>query len=183
MTFPCRTSGAGRTRLHEFVDTAHPEVIRLMERDGEIKQETESFSGRSCWSTSPWVHRAENMPGNSRQLLRRRIKGVRETSKVTRAMEMIASARMRRTEQRAVEARPYADTNDPSHGTRGWPMPGASHTSVPADAGEGRTLVVHMTTDKGLCGGLNARLNHSLGAFILGGDGSRECRDCRQKGA
>lgn len=107
------------------------------------------------------------MPGNSRQLLRRRIKGVRETSKVTRAMEMIASARMRRTEQRALEARPYA--------TRMTHLMGL----VSADAqvrllhpylqhqDSARALVVHFTTDKGLCGGLNSRLNHSLGAFVL----------------
>jgi len=74
---------------------------------------------------------------------------------------------MRRTEQRALEARPYA--------TRMTYLMGL----VSADAHmrllhpylqtqeSARTLVVHFTTDKGLCGGLNSRLNHSLGAFVL----------------
>lgn len=106
------------------------------------------------------------MAGN-RHHFRRRIRSVTETAKVTRAMEMIASARMRRAEQRALDARPYAMRLSELMGlvigetrVRGG-APWLTRQEV------GRVLVVHLTTDKGLCGGLNTRLNHALGQFIL----------------
>jgi len=107
------------------------------------------------------------MAANSRQVLRRRIRSIRETSKVTRAMELIASARMRRAEQRAVSARPYAD----HLGTlmalaMSQPAIGPEHSMFRRPEG-GAALVVHFTTDKGLCGGLNSRLNHALAKFVL----------------
>jgi F-type H+-transporting ATPase subunit gamma len=82
-------------------------------------------------------------------------------------MEMIASARMRRAEQRALDARPYAMRLSELMGlvigeTRvSGGAPWLSRQEV------GRVLVVHLTTDRGLCGGLNTRLNHALGQFIL----------------
>ncbi len=103
----------------------------------------------------------------SRQQLRRRIRGVRETAKVTHAMEVVASARMRRMEERALEARPYATglgeligvVLDDARLRREHPL----LVSHDADA----VLVIHMTTDKGLCGALNTRLNQSLGRYAL----------------
>lgn len=80
---------------------------------------------------------------------------------------MIASARMRRAEQRALDSRPYAMRLSELMGLvigetriRGGD-PWLRRQEV------GRVLVVHLTTDKGLCGGLNTRLNHALGQFIL----------------
>jgi len=103
-----------------------------------------------------------------RQLLRRRIRGVRETAKVTRAMEMIANARMRRAEQRALDARPYATRLSELMGlVVGETRTRDSHPWLHRQE-VGRVLVVHVTTDKGLCGGLNSRLNQALGQFILG---------------
>jgi len=102
-----------------------------------------------------------------RHLLRRRIRGIRETAKVTRAMEMIASARMRRAEQRALDARPYAMRLNELMGlVVGEARTRDSHPWLHRQE-VGRVLVVHLTTDKGLCGGLNSRLNHALGQFIL----------------
>ena len=102
-----------------------------------------------------------------RHLLRRRIRGVRETARVTRAMEMIASARMRRAEQRALDARPYALRLTELMGlVVGDTRMRRSHPWLHRQE-TGRVLVVHLTTDKGLCGGLNSRLNHALGQFIL----------------
>ncbi|NQT05576.1 MAG: F0F1 ATP synthase subunit gamma, partial [Dehalococcoidia bacterium] len=43
------------------------------------------------------------------RVIRRRIRGVRSTSKITRAMEMIAASRMRRAQERGLAGRPYAD--------------------------------------------------------------------------
>jgi len=81
-------------------------------------------------------------------------------------MEMVASARMRRTEQRALDARPYA------HRLTGLIGEVVSQSSVLQEhpllsrIEEDPVLVLHFTTDKGLCGGLNTRLNQSLAAFL-----------------
>ena len=100
-------------------------------------------------------------------MLRRRIRGVRETAKVTGAMELIASARMRRAEQRALNARPYAKhLTELMTLTLGRAAIGPDHPFF-LRSEEGVALVVHITTDKGLCGGLNSRLNHTLGSFIV----------------
>jgi len=82
-------------------------------------------------------------------------------------MEMIASARMRRAEQRALDARPYAMRLNELMGlVVGEARTRDSHPWLHRQE-VGRVLVVHLTTDKGLCGGLNSRLNHALGQFIL----------------
>ena len=105
------------------------------------------------------------MSGNG-HVLRRRIRGVRETGKVTRAMEMVASARMRRTEQRAVEARPYAKRlSDLMGQVVGQSAVLEEHPFLNRKEEE-PVLVLHFTTDKGLCGGLNTRLNQSLADFL-----------------
>ncbi len=102
-----------------------------------------------------------------RHLLRRRIRGVLETAKVTRAMEMVANARMRRVQQRALDARPYAmRLSELMNMVVGDARTRDSHPWLHRQE-VGRVLVVHLTTDKGLCGGLNSRLNHALGQFVL----------------
>ena len=105
---------------------------------------------------------------DNRQVLRRRIRGVGETGKVTRAMEMVASTRMRRTEQRAIEARPYATRLGGLIGQ----LVGQSAVVLQehpflSRKEEEPALILHFTTDKGLCGGLNSRLNQSLADFLL----------------
>jgi len=104
---------------------------------------------------------------SNRQILRRRIRGVRETGKVTRAMEMVASARMRRAEQRAIEARPYA-TSLAALMARvvGQSSVLLEHPFIQRREEE-PVLVLHFTTDKGLCGGLNTRQNQALAQFLL----------------
>jgi len=107
------------------------------------------------------------MTGNTRQTLRLRIHGVRETAKITHAMELIAAARMRRAEQRAIDARPYAgQLAELMRITLGQTASSQEHPFF-ARPDDGVALVIHITADKGLCGGLNSRLNHMLAEFIL----------------
>ena len=105
--------------------------------------------------------------GKSRQRLRKRIRGVRETAKVTHAMEVVAGARMRRMEERAFEARPYAEGLGELIGV--VLDEGGLRREHPLliDHEADSMLVIHMTTDKGLCGALNTRLNQSLGRYAL----------------
>jgi F-type H+-transporting ATPase subunit gamma len=102
------------------------------------------------------------------QALRRRIKSVQGTVKICRAMEMVATAKMRRTQQRALAARPYSEkirqvisdlAIEPR--IRGKIPPLLEKREVK------RIGIVHIGTDRGLCGGLNTNLNRLVGEFIL----------------
>ena len=89
--------------------------------------------------------------------LRRRIKSIRNTSQITKAMQMVAAAKMRRAQQAALAGRPYAAL-----------MNGVL-AEVTANAGDfthpltevravRKRAVILVTTDKGLCGALNSNL-------------------------
>ena len=102
------------------------------------------------------------------QVLRRRIRSIQGTAKICRAMEMIATAKLKRTQQQALAGRPYAEkihqviadlAVEPS--VRGEIPPLLQKRIVK------KIAVVHITTDRGLCGGLNANLNRVVAKFIL----------------
>ncbi|MCK4222646.1 MAG: ATP synthase F1 subunit gamma [Dehalococcoidia bacterium] len=103
----------------------------------------------------------------SARALRRRVRSVRDTAKICKAMEMIATARMRRAQEQAITGRPYAEKISQV----------IAHLAAQREVGQIHPLlqrrevnniaVVHMTTDRGLCGGLNASLNHLVASFIL----------------
>lgn len=102
------------------------------------------------------------------QALRRRIRSVQGTVKICRAMEMVATAKMRRTQQRALAGRPYAEKirqviSDLAIEPRikGKTPPLLEKREVK------RIALVHIGTDRGLCGGLNTNLNRTIGEFIL----------------
>jgi F-type H+-transporting ATPase subunit gamma len=102
------------------------------------------------------------------RLIRRRIRGIQSTAKITRAMEMIATSKMRKAQERGLAGRPYAE----------------KIMQVMADLAalrrEGEEMhpllqvrpvnkigVLHITPDRGLCGGLNTNLNRKTTGFIL----------------
>ena len=104
----------------------------------------------------------------SPRLLRRRIRSVQSTAKITRAMEMIATAKMKRAQDQALAGRPYSD----KIGQIIADLAVESETSGPlhpllAKRDIKRIAIVHITTDRGLCGGLNANINRSAANFIL----------------
>jgi F-type H+-transporting ATPase subunit gamma len=98
--------------------------------------------------------------------VRRRIKGVQNIAKITRAMEMIAASKMRKAQERGLAGRPYAEKIEQV----------IADLAALSDIGQQhpllqrrevrKILVVHITPDRGLCGGLNANLNRRLGGFI-----------------
>jgi F-type H+-transporting ATPase subunit gamma len=102
------------------------------------------------------------------QTLRRRIRSIQGTTKIVRAMEMVATAKMRRTQQRALAGRPYTEkirqviadlAIDPL--IRGKILPLLQKREVK------KIALVHIGTDRGLCGGLNTNLNRVVAEFIL----------------
>ena len=102
------------------------------------------------------------------QVLRRRIRSIQGTTKIVRAMEMVATAKMRRTQQKALAGRPYTEkirqvianiAIEP--GVRGKILPLLEKREVK------KIAILHIGTDRGLCGGLNTNLNRLLAEFIL----------------
>ncbi len=89
--------------------------------------------------------------------IKRRIKSVRNTSQITKAMQMVASAKMRRAQELALKGRSYisALANVFKHLQDTITEGGASLMERRAT---GKPLVIVINTDRGLCGGLNANL-------------------------
>jgi F-type H+-transporting ATPase subunit gamma len=92
--------------------------------------------------------------------LKVRIASVKSTQKITRAMKMVAAAKLRRAQERAEAARPYAERMEAVLAGLGARM-GAAAGSVPLLAGTGsdrRHLLVVITAERGLCGGFNTNI-------------------------
>jgi F-type H+-transporting ATPase subunit gamma len=92
--------------------------------------------------------------------LRVRINSVKSTQKITSAMKMVAAAKLRRAQERAEAARPYAERME--RVLRSLAASMAREEGAPALlAGTGKDavhLVVVMTSDRGLCGGFNSTI-------------------------
>jgi len=88
--------------------------------------------------------------------LRRRIRSVRGTQQITKAMKMVASAKLRRAQAAVTQARPYADTMARVLGSLAARTE-QSHPLLESRPGTRAWLVV-VSSDKGLCGSFNANL-------------------------
>ncbi|MGD1119377.1 MAG: ATP synthase F1 subunit gamma [Dehalococcoidales bacterium] len=101
--------------------------------------------------------------------IRRRIRGAQNISKITRAMEMVAASKMKKAQERGLAGRPYSEKiQQVIADLAALPDIGLQHPLLQRRPVE-RIAIVHITPDRGLCGGLNANLNRQLATFILGG--------------
>ena len=100
--------------------------------------------------------------------IRRRIRSIENTGKVTKAMEMIAASRMRRAQASVLAGRPYSEKIQEV----------IAHLAAQPGEDEGvqpllerrpvnRIEVLHISPDRGLCGGMHSNLNRRVGQFIL----------------
>jgi len=103
---------------------------------------------------------------NIRQI-RRRIRSVQSTAKITNAMSMIAASRMRRTQQRSIQGRPYAEqiTGVLGH-LAALPQSGEALHPLLQQRPVQRIAYIHITADRGLCGPLNGNMNRAGHQFI-----------------
>jgi F-type H+-transporting ATPase subunit gamma len=103
------------------------------------------------------------------RLIRRRIRGVQNTAKITRAMEMVASSRMRKAQERGLAGRPYAQKIEQVIADLAA-LPNAENIEHPLlETREVRHIaLIHITPDRGLSGGLDANINRKTAAFVLG---------------
>lgn len=103
----------------------------------------------------------------STRILRRRIHTVENTAKICKAMEMIATAKMKRAQDQAKAGRPYSEKVSEviSHLAYHGRIGNESHPLL-QNRKTRKIAIIHFTTDRGLCGGLNANLNRVIGTFI-----------------
>jgi F-type H+-transporting ATPase subunit gamma len=99
--------------------------------------------------------------------IRTRIKSVRNTQQLTKAMKMVAASRLRKSEGRTAASRPYAGTleammRDLAAVTADVEHPFLSHIAPEVP----RVLVLFITSDRGLCGSYNTNLDKALDHFV-----------------
>jgi len=102
--------------------------------------------------------------------IRRRIRSVQNTAKITKAMELVAASKMRRAQQRALAGRPYAERLT-------WVLADLAETVSQMDPDtlhpllrrrEVKTVgIIHMAPNRGLCGGLPGNMNRRASALAL----------------
>jgi F-type H+-transporting ATPase subunit gamma len=94
--------------------------------------------------------------------IRGKIKSVQSTRKITKAMEMVAASKMRKAQERMRQARPYGDRirNIVAHLAQANPE--YKHPFVLRRNEIRNVGVILVTTDKGLCGGLNTNIQRAL---------------------
>jgi F-type H+-transporting ATPase subunit gamma len=97
--------------------------------------------------------------------IKRRIVSVKNTRKITRAMKMVAAARLRRAQQRISELRPYAIKTAELLAQVAARVEGADTHPMLARREEKKVLLVVLTSDRGLAGGFNATICKRAYAF------------------
>jgi F-type H+-transporting ATPase subunit gamma len=96
------------------------------------------------------------MPGSKE--IRSKIKSVENTRKITRAMEMVAASKMRKAQDRMRAARPYAEKIRNVAAHLSFAHPEYKHPFVVKRDSVKNVGVIVVTSDKGLCGGLNSNI-------------------------
>ena len=100
------------------------------------------------------------MAGGQERILRRRIRSIQSTKKITRAMELIAASQIVRAQNRIAGVRPYLNGIAEVAGRSRPPTPGDTPgrvLGVPESTAAGRSSLV-VVADRGLCGGYNANV-------------------------
>jgi len=108
------------------------------------------------------------MPESARDI-RRRIRSTKSIAQITRAMQQVATARLRRAQQRATAAAPYADSiREVLAGLSGSRSTEVSHPLL-AQRPVQTVGVIEVTPDRGLVGGLIANINRSVSRYVADG--------------
>jgi F-type H+-transporting ATPase subunit gamma len=97
--------------------------------------------------------------------IRRRIRSVKSTQQITRAMKMVAAARLRRAQDRIFNARPYANEMMALLSSVAARTADRSHPLL-AERPIERQLLVLVTADRGLCGAFNANLVRAAQTYL-----------------
>ena len=98
--------------------------------------------------------------------IRRRIKSVKNTQQITKAMKMVSAAKLKRAQDRVVTARPFANKMTEVLGELAKRTDENFHHPLLDMRGDQRYLLVLITADKGLCGAFNTNLTKAAQSFM-----------------
>ena len=99
------------------------------------------------------------------KIIRKRIGSVRNTQQITKAMKMVSAAKLRRAQEAAVQARPYAEKMTELLKNVSARVSREAHPLL-TPREEKKIHLVLFTSDRGLCGGYNTNLIRAAEAFI-----------------
>jgi F-type H+-transporting ATPase subunit gamma len=97
--------------------------------------------------------------------IRRRIRSVKNTQQLTKAMKTVSAAKLRRAQERVLSARPYAEQLKRVLGSLTSRIENVSHPLLEVRPEE-KILLVVVTADRGLCGAFNANILRVAAAFL-----------------
>src|SRR5258708_12639669 len=103
--------------------------------------------------------------------MRRRIKSVKNTQQITKAMKMVAAAKLKRAQDRVTASRPFAGKMSEVLGDLSSKVAGEFSHPLLDERGDEKYLIVLSSADKGLAGAFNANVIKAAQAFLKENDG------------
>lgn len=100
--------------------------------------------------------------------IRRRVRAVKSTQQITKAMKMVSSSKLRRAQERILRSRPYAQQMLRVFNNLAARTDHSRHPLLQEKPAGGRTLLIVITADRGLAGSFNANVIKGAAEFITG---------------
>ena len=143
-----------KQKLLEKVKNEKNEIIDSIQSSGKLEKEAEE----SLIQINRRVKKVKIMP--SLDDLKKRIVSVKSTQKITKAMKMVAAAKLKKAQESAEKGRPYSDKmqNIILNLTNSISDPNNAPKLLVGTGNDNTYLCVVMTADKGLCGGFNSNI-------------------------
>jgi F-type H+-transporting ATPase subunit gamma len=105
--------------------------------------------------------------------IRRRVRATKSTQQITKAMKMVSSSKLRRAQERIVRSRPYAQEMLRVFNSLATRVDASTHALLQNDPQAGRTLLVVISADRGLCGSFNTNVIKTTAQYIADHPGDR----------
>jgi len=99
--------------------------------------------------------------------IRRRVRAVKSTQQITKAMKMVSSSKLRRAQERILKSRPYAQEMLRVFNNLATRTDNAAHPLLNDDPLAARTLLIVITADRGLCGSFNTNVAKAALQFTI----------------
>lgn len=104
------------------------------------------------------------------KIVRRRIKSVQNTRKITKAMELVSASKMRRAVNSVLATRPYSILSWETVAELAHVTSNKLHPLLRVSGKVGNVLMIVVASDRGLCGGFNAQMARKVVGFVKGSD-------------
>ncbi|MDP2391518.1 MAG: ATP synthase F1 subunit gamma [Acidobacteriota bacterium] len=109
--------------------------------------------------------------------IRRRVRAVKSTQQITKAMKMVSSSKLRRAQERILRGRPYAQEMLRVFNNLATRTDSTKHPLLNDDPRAARTLLIVITADRGLCGSFNTNVAKAALQFSIDTPKSPDGRD------